>query len=72
MLTLARYSFPVSPSPSTCEATQRELDAIDPRILLHVEGTFAEVLSPTLDHRVQGPFFRFIKAVKDQAARVRP
>jgi hypothetical protein len=69
MLTLARYSFPVSPSPSTCEATQRELDAIDPRILLHVEGTYAEVQCPEIDHRVHGPFFRFIKAVRQQAVR---
>lgn len=70
MMTIAEYTLPVRPSPSTCEDLQRELDAIDPRYLLNVQGRVASILAPYPDHRVLQPFYRFTETVKDQEQRM--
>lgn len=67
---LARYDFSKVPSPSLCEAVQRALDALDPRMLLCVErtsypaGSHVEVRGPLTDWRVAAVFSHFIKAMR--------
>jgi len=65
MFTLAQYTFAKRPSPALCEAMQRALDRIDPRYVLHVEGTHAEVVGPLLDtSAIPGLMYDFVEAMK--------
>jgi hypothetical protein len=65
MFIVATYQMPSRLSPTLCEAAQRDLDTIDPQILLHVEGMRADILAPSAaEWRVSAVMYALIEAAK--------
>lgn len=55
LFTLASYTFTRGVAPSLCEAVQRRLDAVDPRLVLEVKAVSKGPGARTVQASVLGP-----------------